>query len=246
TSLINFKNKHFQISLQCEISSYFVNEQIVHVIHLSLLRLANSVTILEMEELLQNDAQRKTTNNYLGKILIGTSAAIAVGISVVCFPFVSPALRKFTLPFIPATDNQLRNILKVLPKHPSKGIKVLDIGSGDGRIVIEAAKRGFEAHGVELNYWLGLYSRIAALRGGVSKTAKFYRKDLWKFPLSSYNYCVIFGVEEMMEKLEEKFQNELKDGSTIIACRFPLKNWKPTKVLSDGDTDTVWVYNKSV
>lgn len=96
-----------------------------------------------MENLAEFQSEpKKSTNNYLGKILIGTSAAVAVGISVICFPFVSPALRKFTLPYIPATDNQLRNILKVLPKNPNKQVKCLDIGSGDGRIVIEAAKRG--------------------------------------------------------------------------------------------------------
>lgn len=74
-----------------------------------------------------------------GKILIGTSAAAAVGISVICFPFISPAFRKFTLPYIPATNNQLKNILSVLPKNTAQN-KLLDIGSGDGRIVIEAAK----------------------------------------------------------------------------------------------------------
>jgi hypothetical protein len=80
------------------------------------------------------------------------------------------------------------------------------------------------------------------MRSGVSANTKFYRKDLWKFPLSSYNYCVIFGVEEMMEKLEEKFEKELPANSTIIACRFPLKNRKPSQVIQDGDTDSVWVY----
>lgn len=101
----------------------------------------------------------------------------------------------------------------------------------------------FHAEGVELNYWLVLYSRFAAMRAGVSKTTKFYRKDLWKFPLSSYNYCIIFGVQEMMEKLEDKFDAELQKDSTVIACRFPLKK-KPSQVLSDGETDTVWVYDK--
>lgn len=96
-----------------------------------------------MENFAEISSEPKRPSNYLGKILIGTSAAVAVGISVVCFPFVSPALRRFTLPFIPATDSQLRNIMKVLPKDArGKQIKVLDIGSGDGRIVIEAAKRG--------------------------------------------------------------------------------------------------------
>lgn len=98
--------------------------------------------------------------------------------------------------------------------------------------------------GVELNYWLVLYSRFSALRSGVSKNTKFFRKDLWKFPLSSYNYCVIFGVEEMMKPLEEKFIKEMPKDSRIIACRFPLPTMQPTNVISDGETDTVWVYDK--
>jgi hypothetical protein len=107
--------------------------------------------------------------------------------------------------------------------------------------VIAAAKEGFQAHGVELNYWLVLFSRFASLRAGTAKNTNFFRRDLWKYNLSKYNYCVIFGVEEMMEKLEEKFEKELEN-TTVIACRFPLKNRKPVKTLSDGDVDSVWVY----
>lgn len=102
----------------------------------------------------------------------------------------------------------------------------------------------FQSEGVELNFWLVLYSRLSARTSGVSDKTKFFRRDLWKFPLSSYNYCIIFGVEEMMGKLEEKFDKELPKSSTIIACRFPLKNRKPSQVLSDGETDTVWVYSE--
>lgn len=91
-----------------------------------------------MENLLESKTQTKSGSS-LGKILIGACGFAAVGISIVCFPFVSPAFRKFTLPFIPATDNQLRNILSVLPKN-SVNKRLLDIGSGDGRIVIAAAK----------------------------------------------------------------------------------------------------------
>ncbi|CAA9995716.1 unnamed protein product, partial [Nesidiocoris tenuis] len=64
--------------------------------------------------------------------------------------------------------------------------------------VISAAKRGFRAEGVELNYWLVLYSRFIALRTNTSKNASFHRKDLWKFDLSQYDNIVIFGVKEMV------------------------------------------------
>lgn len=58
---------------------------------------------------------------------------IAVGLSIICVPFVSPALRKYCLPYIPATNSQIENVFKAL--NGRKG-KLVDLGSGDGRIVI--------------------------------------------------------------------------------------------------------------
>lgn len=56
-----------------------------------------------------------------------------MGLTIICAPFISPALRKYCLPYIPATNQQLENILNAL--RGRKGT-VLDLGSGDGRIVI--------------------------------------------------------------------------------------------------------------
>lgn len=105
--------------------------------------MTKSKTMENLAEISSATNTKPKQMSYVGKFLIGTSAAVAVGISIVCFPFVSPALRRFTLPFIPATDSQLKNIMKVLPKTPGKNDRVLDIGSGDGRIVIESARRGY-------------------------------------------------------------------------------------------------------
>lgn len=63
---------------------------------------------------------------------------------------------------------------------------------------IAAAKNGLLAHGVELNTWLVQYSRLSALKNGVFDRTNFFRKDLWKFDVSSYKYIVIFGVEQMV------------------------------------------------
>lgn len=90
-----------------------------------------------MENLIESNSQPKSS--YVGKVLVGACGFAAIGISIVCFPFVSPAFRRFTLPFVPATDNQIKNIFSLLPKNPANK-KLLDIGSGDGRIVIAAAK----------------------------------------------------------------------------------------------------------
>lgn len=97
-----------------------------------------------MEGLIENSNQPKKEFGMVGKILVGVCGCTAVGISILCFPFISPAFRRFTLPFIPATDNQLKNILSMLPKNKAGQNRLLDIGSGDGRIVIATAKVQFK------------------------------------------------------------------------------------------------------
>uniref|UniRef100_T1GR97 Methyltransferase domain-containing protein n=1 Tax=Megaselia scalaris TaxID=36166 RepID=T1GR97_MEGSC len=126
--------------------------------------------------------------------LIALTGGIGIGLTVVCASFVAPAFRKYCLPYVPATDQQIKNVLSVIPKNIQG--KLLDIGSGDGRI----------------------------------------------FDIKSYDYIVIFGVEQMMNDLEHKLIAEAKGNSKVIACRFPLPNSEPIKVIGDG-VDTVWLYD---
>ena len=76
--------------------------------------------------------------------------------------------------------------------------KLVDIGSGDGRIVHLAAQNGYKAHGIELNPWLVLYSKYKSLTMGLSRMATFSRQDLWKTNFEQYDNVVIFGVEQMV------------------------------------------------
>ncbi|XP_055525030.1 ATP synthase subunit C lysine N-methyltransferase isoform X2 [Wyeomyia smithii] len=176
-----------------------------------------------------------------GKILI---AVTGVGLSIICYSFVAPALRKHCLPYVPATTKQIKNVLSAISTSNSAN-KLLDIGSGDGRIVIAAAKtHSIEAHGVELNPWLVYYSRFSAMRTGVYANTKFFRKDLWKFDISNYNNIVIFGVEQMMQDLEQKITQEAQLNATIITCRFPFPNLVPISTIDDG-IDSLWIYRKS-
>lgn len=173
-----------------------------------------------------------------GKTLIYTTGGLALGVSIVCIPFVSPALRKVCLPYVPATTEQLSAVAKALANRSGK---LLDVGSGDGRIVFTAAKLGFKAHGVELNPWLVYYSRIAALLNPLYRETKFYRHNLWSFDLKPYDNIVIFGVEQMMCEFENKLIQEANDGTVVVACRFPLPNMIPVETIGHG-VDTVWKY----
>lgn len=147
-----------------------------------------------------NRYQILITTLQITRVLIQYSeGGVGLGISLVCFSFISPALRRYCLPYVPATTRQLNNVIGALKQEGRKG-QLIDIGSGDGRIVIEAARAGVcsSAHGVELNRWLVYYSRWMAYRSGVGATTKFFQKDLWKADLSPYSQVVIFGVDQMV------------------------------------------------
>nr|XP_012330674.1 protein FAM173B isoform X2 [Aotus nancymaae] len=98
-----------------------------------------------------------------GFLLTGLVGGTLVAVYAVATPFITPALRKVCLPFVPATTKQIENVVKMLRCRRGS---LVDIGSGDGRIVIAAAKEGFTAVGYELNPWLVWYSRYRAWREG--------------------------------------------------------------------------------
>ncbi|XP_030061163.1 ATP synthase subunit C lysine N-methyltransferase isoform X2 [Microcaecilia unicolor] len=163
-----------------------------------------------------------TKRRTWGLVVTGVVGGSLIAVYAVAMPFVTPALRRVCLPFVPATSTQIENVLKMLRTRSGS---VVDIGSGDGRIVIAAAKEGFQAVGYELNPWLVLYSRYRAWREGVHHNASFYVSDLWK-----------------MLPLERKLQTELQDNARVIACRFPFPHWIPNHTTGEG-VDTVWTYD---
>ncbi|KAM6089291.1 ATP synthase subunit C lysine N-methyltransferase isoform 3-T3 [Chlamydotis macqueenii] len=170
----------------------------------------------------QEDCEGGSRRRVWGLWVTAGVGGTLVALYAVVTPFVTPALRKVCLPFVPATSAQIQNVLKMLEKRSGS---LVDIGSGDGRIVIAAAKRGFNAVGYELNPWLVWYSRYRAWRDGVHQNTRFYISDLWKMP-----------------QLEKKLEEELEYSARVIACRFPFPSWIPDHTTGEG-IDTVWAYD---
>ena len=83
-----------------------------------------------------------------GLVVAGVVGGAALAVTTVCVPFLLPALRRVCLPFVPATPTQLANVRAALRGRSSQQQQqratLLDIGSGDGRIVVEAARDGFQ------------------------------------------------------------------------------------------------------
>ncbi|KAK6617453.1 hypothetical protein RUM43_014462 [Polyplax serrata] len=193
---------------------------------------------MDIDQLAISSESKGPTKSIPALIFGGITSGLAIGLTVVSTPFIFPYFRRVCLPYVPATTQQVENILYALKGRSGN---VIDLGSGDGRIVLATAQNGFQSTGVELNPWLVAYSKLAAFKSGFHKNTRFLKTDLWKFNLEPYNNVVIFGVDSMMTELELKFLKELKPNTVIVACRFPLKKLKPVKTIGKG-IDTVWIY----
>ncbi len=113
-----------------------------------------------------------------------------------------------------------------------KGDKVVDLGSGDGRIVMAFAKKGIEAHGFEINPFLVLASKYKIKRLKLDN-AFIHWQSFWKEDLGKYEIIILFQYKTIMKKLKEKLEKELKGSAKIISYHWKFSNWKIVKNIGD-------------
>jgi SAM-dependent methyltransferase len=106
---------------------------------------------------------------------------------------------------------------------------VVDLGSGDGRNVIAAAKRGARAHGIEYNPDLVDYSKRLASKERVDDRATFERGDVFVTDFSKATVVVLFLTPEMNLRLRPKLLN-LKAGARVVANTFSIGDWNPDEI----------------
>jgi SAM-dependent methyltransferase len=112
---------------------------------------------------------------------------------------------------------------------------VVDLGSGDGRAVIAAAKRGAQAVGVEFEEKLVLLSRELAKKAGVADKATFVQHDMFTYDISKATVLPLFLLPEHFAKLTPKFL-ALKPGARIVINTFRIPNWEPDETAkAEGD-----------
>ncbi|KAH7640865.1 methyltransferase-like protein [Dermatophagoides farinae] len=182
------------------------------------------------------DKRRK----FAAWLSIGVFGGLATGLVTITLPFIIPAFRKIVLPYVPATVEQIENVLKAVNyRRPFEQQQ-----QQQNSPVIACAQQGFRSYGVELNPWLVIYSKYCAYRQNVHKLATFQRKNLFKVNLADYDKIIIFGVPSMMPLIEQKIRDDCdlrQRSTTLIACRFPLPNWHPYMTFGTG-IDQVWLY----
>jgi SAM-dependent methyltransferase len=112
---------------------------------------------------------------------------------------------------------------------------VMDLGSGDGRTVITAAKRGARAVGIEYNPDMVELSKRNAQEAGVGSRAQFMKADLFETDFSKATVITMFLLPDINLKLRPKIL-ELKPGTRIVSNTFTMGDWEPdqTATIEDG------------
>ena len=131
-------------------------------------------------------------------------------------------------PFVPTPPAVVDAMLKLANVGPRD--YVVDLGSGDGRIVLAAATR-YKASGtgVEIDEELVEQSNAAARKQGVAERARFVRQDVREADLSRATVLTLYLLPGMMTTLRDKLLAELRPGSRVVSHDFHFEQWKPDR-----------------
>lgn len=138
------------------------------------------------------------------------------------------------VPTSPALLEKMLDMARVTPQD-----FVVDLGSGDGRNVIAAAKRGARGLGVEYNPEMVELSRRIAAKEGVSDKATFVQGDMFEADFSGATVLALFLLPDNLLKLRPKFL-ELKPGTRIVGNTFGIDQWNPDEKETIADGCSAW------
>ena len=104
---------------------------------------------------------------------------------------------------------------------------VIDLGSGDGRNIIAAAKRGARGLGVEFNQEMVALAMRNAAKEGVADKARFVQGDMFEADISQASVLALFLLPDNLRKLTPRFLQQLKPGTRLVMNGFPIPGWDP-------------------
>lgn len=149
----------------------------------------------------------------------------------------------FYTPWLPLRQSEINRILTLAEIKPDDIL--YDLGSGDGRIVIAAAKKyKVKTFGVEIAWPLVFWSKFKVKLLGLNNLIKIKCGNLYKADISGATIVVLFLMPEAIEKLISKLKKELRPGTKIISAVFPINEWPALKVDRPSPRDKPIYYYK--
>jgi ribosomal protein L11 methylase PrmA len=184
----------------------------------------------------------------LRKLIVLATAVLVVGLTQITpAAQAQPQLRDPDVIFVPTPQSVVDAMLKLA--KVTKDDVVYDLGCGDGRIVITAAKQfGARGVGIDIDPKRIQESNANAVAAGVTDRVKFMNTDIFadSTNLSEATVVTLYLLPSLNVKLLPKLRRELKPGTRIVSNSFSMGEWEPERTLEvDGRTVYFWTMPKS-
>src|SRR6266851_38664 len=142
--------------------------------------------------------------------------------------------------FVPTPQEVVDEMLRLA--NVKKGDVLYDLGSGDGRIPVTAAKRfGIRAYGIDIDPQRIQEANENAKKNGVTNLVQFRQEDLFKSKFADATVVTLYLLPDLNVKLRPRLLAELKPGTRIVSHQFDMGTWKPDrKVELNGRTIYLW------
>ena len=174
--------------------------------------------------------------------IFGVAAVAAVGAALAQLPQQQLGDEKYEprvgqsgkdVVWVPTAQALVDRMLDMAAAKP--GDYVIDLGSGDGRTVITAAKRGIKAHGIEYNPEMVELAKRNAAKAGVADKATFVKADIFESDFSQATVLTLFLLPTLNVKLRPTIL-KMKPGTRVVSNSFDMGDWQPDEVAqADGD-----------
>jgi len=167
--------------------------------------------------------------------LTASTLALFVGLLAACAPVLplaqtpTPPTPEPAAPYVPTPASIVDEMLTLAGVGPND--VVVDLGSGDGRLVISAvtkyqARRGF---GVDIDPALVKLANENAAKAGVADRVQFFERDLFVTDISAATVVTLYLLPSTMAKVETKLLAELKPGTRVVSHDYPFPTWPVTR-----------------
>ena len=156
-------------------------------------------------------------------------ALVSVSAGAIAQPVVGPAL---DVPFVPTPPEVVDRMLQMVDVGPDDF--VIDLGSGDGRIAIAAAKKGARALGVDIDPQRVREAQENARRAGVEDKVTFRRENLFDTRIGDATVLTMYLLTDVNMRLRPRILDELKPGTRVVSHAFDLADWKADQYAEVG------------
>ncbi len=149
-----------------------------------------------------------------------------------------------SVPFVPTRDESLELVFKALELR--EGDVLYDLGCGNGKVVVEAARRYpiKKAVCIEARKELLEEAREKARMAGVEDRIEFIHGDMFKVDISEATAVYMYLLTSVNDALKPKLSKELREGARVVTLDFQIPGWKPVRIVGEraGWQKTVYVY----